>query len=340
MAEFPSNPELEGRLIENPDDDAARAVFTDWILEQGGSLEEELPADLAEAVESGHLVVTWHKGFLQTAGVGIDEYDDSTDIGPIVGKLLALPQARLLFKLEIGNVPADGEMEFQSVVDAIASAGGSRSLGHLILADYDQELAELSWGHLGNLGALWPLLPNLRTLRLRGGSMTVGNISLPRLGSLEVETGGLSGESARAFGEGSFPELVSMNLYLGTADYGGPPDDEDLAPLLAGKGLPKITSLGLVNDFNADARVAAVAGAALLPRLTHLDLSMGCMSDVGGAVLVREAARFRHLKQISVGENYLTGTMCGQLLEVYGDRMTGLLGQREDEGYRYTVVGE
>jgi hypothetical protein len=323
VSRFPSNPELEDKLIAIPSDDAARAVFVDWILEQGGSL-GELPADLAEAEESGHLVVTRNKGFLHSAVFELEDTD-----GTLVGRLLELPQARLLTDLTISKTWDNNEAELQPVVDAMTLAGGSRSLIEFNLVDHDQDISTV---HLGDLGALWPLLPNLRKLWLSGGSMTVGNILLPRLRSLEVVTGGLSGESARSFGEASFPELVSMSLHLGARDYGGAPSDEDLALLLAGEGIPRITSLGLVNDEYADVRVENIAGAAVLPRLTHLDLSMGCMTDAGAAVLLREAARFRHLTQLSVGENFLTEDMCARLREVYGDRVTGLTQQRvEDE---------
>jgi len=371
-AEAASNPELEAAILADPDNVDAYLVYGDWLQSQGdprGELialqhaasqasgteasdlkrkatalikkhQSLLLGELADAVKTEDLSVQWHLGFIRSARLAQKDYDSGRDIAEAARQLLALPSARFLRSLTIGMVNYDGENEYGELVSALTESGGSKTLQNLFIGDFEYpDETEISWTHLSDISGLLKVLPNLRTLRLRGASLELGDIDLPELREFTVETGGLPLSAVKSIANAKWPKLERLEIWFGSENYGAEGGVEDIQPILDGKGLPNLKQLGLRNAEFVDALCKVLPSAKVLPQLEKLDLSMGTMSDEGAQVLIDHAAAFAHLKQLDVTENTLTDE--GQALLPKAIPHANVGNQREyEEDYRYAAVGE
>ncbi len=371
-AEAASNPELEAAILKDPDNVDAYLVYADWLQSQGdprgelialqhaasqasGAEATELKkkanalikkhqsllyGELVDAVKEEELKAEWHLGFIRSARVGQKDYDSERDIGELTQELLALPSARFIRGLTIGMASFDGENEYGDVISAIAKAGGSKTLQDLFIGDFEYpDDTEISWTHLTDVSPALKVLPNLRTLRLRGGDLALGDIDLPELREFTVETGGLFLNAIKSIASAKWPKLEKLEIWFGSDNYGAEGGVEDIQPILDGQGLPNLKHLGLRNSEFTDALAQALPSAVVLPRLEKLDISMGTLSNEGAKALADNAAAFAHLKQLDVSENILEDE--GQSLISKAIPHANVGNQREfDEDYRYAAVGE
>ncbi|GHG72672.1 WGR domain-containing protein [Comamonas sp. JC664] len=371
-AEAASNPELEAAILKDPDNVDAYLVYADWLQSQGdprgelialqhaasqasGAEATELKkkanalikkhqsllyGELVDAVKEEELKAEWHLGFIRSARVGQKDYDSERDIGELTQELLALPSARFIRGLTIGMASFDGENEYGDVISAIAKAGGSKTLQDLFIGDFEYpDDTEISWTHLTDVSSALKVLPNLRTLRLRGGELALGDIDLPELREFTVETGGLPLNAIKSIASAKWPKLEKLEIWFGSDNYGAEGGVEDIQPILDGQGLPNLKHLGLRNSEFTDALAQALPSAAVLPRLEKLDISMGTLTNEGAKALADNAAAFTHLKQLDVSENILEDE--GQSLISKAIPHANVGNQREyEEDYRYAAVGE
>lgn len=306
---------------------------------------------------------TWHLGFIKSAKLGyenncageLDEDHDECTADLAVAALLQHPSALLLEELTITmNMLEDG-MYFDKVVKAIAQYGApalrSLRLGEFQHAGpggvdngYDYEI---SWSSLGDASGVWSKVPRLERLRIQlglGGSSAsgdadrIGTFDLPRLRHLEVITGGMNADCARSFAAGKLPVAEHIDLWFGSSNYGGDATVKDLAPLLAGDGVPKLTHLGLVNAELTDDLVEALATSRLLPRLAELDLAHGMMTDAGAQTIAKHPDAFRHLAKLDLSNNFLTtegvNAVRGVCPIVSNEQ------RNPDDDYRYVALAE
>jgi hypothetical protein len=217
---------------------------------------------------------------------------------------------------------------------------GSKTLQDLFIGDFAHpEDARISASFPGDISPLYALLPHLRSLRVRGASVQLGSIDLPELRSFTVETGALLPHAVNSIAAAKWPKLERLEVW-----FGGDIHDEgsvlvDLQPLLDGRGLPNLRSLGLCNANFTDVLCEVLPRAMVLPQLERLDLSRGTMSDEGARVLAKNAAAFTHLEHLDVTENTLTDEGVSLLAELCPSVSAG--NQRDfDEDYRYAAVGE
>ncbi|MBZ4415813.1 WGR domain-containing protein [Myxococcus sp. RHSTA-1-4] len=374
--ESASNPELEAAILTNPDNVDAYLVYGDWLQRQGDprgelialqhaamqasgdeaanlkkqinkflkSHKAALLGDLADAADEEELKVEWHLGFIRSARVGQKDYDSGRDVAELVKELLAHPSAKFLRGLTIGMAHFDDENDYSDVVSGLTEAlqelGGSKTLQSLFIGDFEYpDDTEISWSHIHDISELYKLLPHLRSLRLRGGSVELGNIDLPELREFTVETGGLPLSAVKSIAAAKWPKLERLEVWFGNDNYGAEGGVEDIQPILDGKGLPNLKSLGLCNSEFTDELCKLLPKAKVLPQLERLDLSRGILSDEGARILAENAAAFAHLKHIDLTENTLTGE---------GERLVAKLcpsvsagNQRDyEEDYRYAAVGE
>jgi uncharacterized protein (TIGR02996 family) len=374
--ESASNPELEATIFSNPDNADAYLVYGDWLQRQGDprgelialqhaalqasgdeaanlkkqiarhlkSFKDALLGDLADALDEEELKVEWHLGFIRTARVGQKDYDSDRDIAELVKELLAHPSARFIRGLTIGMAHFDDENDYADVIEGLTEAltglGGSKTLQDLFIGDFEYpDDTEISWSHLHDLSPVLKLLPNLRSLRLRGGSAELGNIDLPELREFTVETGGLPLSALKSIAAAKWPKLERLEVWFGQDNYGGEGGLEDIQPILDGKGLPNLKALGLCNAEFVDELCKVLPKAKVLPRLERLDLSQGTMSDEGARILAESAAAFAHLKHLDFTRNTLTGEGERAVAKLCPSVSAG--NQREyDEDYRYSAVGE
>lgn len=375
-AKAASNPELEAAILKDPDNTEAYLVYADWLQSQGDprgelialqhaaqqasgdeatALKRKVSAllrkyrgfllgDLAEALESEELKVSWHLGFIKSARLGKKDYDSDFNVEEALKKLLTLPSARFLRELTIGMVDFGSDNTYQGVAKIIAKGGGWPTLERLFLGDFEYpDENEISWTNVGDIEPLYKVLPRLRSLQLRGGDETLGKIDLPELREFTVESGGLPLKAVKSIASAHWPKLERLEVWFGMEDYGAGGGVKDIQPILDGQGLPHLKHLGLKNFEFAVELCEALPKAKVLAQLETLDLSMGTITDEEVEVLTANAAAFQHLKRLDLRENLLTDEGARRLAKLCPDVARG--NQRaddydDDEDSRYPAVGE
>ncbi|MFD7291247.1 STM4015 family protein [Streptomyces sp. NPDC059863] len=203
----------------------------------------------------------------------------------------------------------------------------------LFLGDLEDEEEMISSIGQSDLAPLLEAFPGLRELAVRGGE----GLDFPVTGHaglrvLRVESGGMPPEAAAHIAAADLPSLERLELWLGDDEYGGGTTVEQLAPLLAGERKPALRHLGLQNSPIQDELAAATASAPVVPRLTSLSLSMGTLSDEGGAALLH-GQPLTHLKELDLSHHFLSHDMMLRIwtaLEPAGVRVN-LYGRNEAE---------
>jgi uncharacterized protein (TIGR02996 family) len=367
-----AHPELEAAILRAPDEADGYLVYGDWLQSQGDPRGElialqhaqlrakgaKAPAlkrqvskllqthqdsllgeDLASLIGGGMLTVEWYLGFIRRARLGADPEGEEAEIDVREGlqKLLAHPSARFLQVLTLGLADNDGENEYGDHIKVIAKAAPG-ALHTLFIGDFEYpDESEISWAELGNVAPLYKALPQLRSLQLRGAGLGLGTIDLPELREFTVETGGLPLAAVKSITTAKWPKLERLTVWFGSRHYGARGNEKTLEPLLEARGLPKLEHLGLCNAEFTDALCAVLPKSKVLKQLRTLDLSRGCMTDEGAAVLAAHAHAFKHLEHIDVAENLLSsqGT---KLLAKLGPAVD--TGHQRNDGARYVAVGE
>lgn len=274
---------------------------------------------------------TWRNGFIRSARLSFDsnsvdevEVDDDVEISLETGlaELLRHPSGMLLEELVIPINMLDDGAYFEPLVKVIAEHGAptlkSLRIGEFSCAggpggtgDYEYEI---SWTTLGDASGLWKAVPRLERLVLQvglgstsasGTTDHLGVIDLPKLRHLEVITGGMSQACLRSLAEATLPEVLYLDLWLGSSSYGSAGTIDDLAPLLDGAKVPKLEHLGLMNAELTDEICDRLGSAKILPRLREVSLKYGTMTDDGARALASNKAAFHHLMTLDVSENCL-----------------------------------
>lgn len=215
------------------------------------------------------------------------------------------------------DAPGGGFDEFQrALLDAADRFPG---LEALFLADVPQEMSEISWIEQHDPADLLAVFPTLRVLGMRGAQeLSVEPFVHARIEELTLQSGGLPPRVVQALGRSSLPELASLELYLGTSEYGGGAGAVDLAPILDGNAFPKLRHLGLRDAENADDIAAALAHAPVVAALESLDLSLGSLGDEGAAALLA-GQPLTHLNRLDLHHHFLSEAMIQRLWEALPD---------------------
>jgi hypothetical protein len=249
--------------------------------------------------------------------VAENDFDESEDQASpkFLAKLeafLAGPEASTATALVIGAW-GYAAMNPAPLNEICAAASRLPALRHLFIGDMTYEECEVSWIKLGDVTPVLAAFPSLHTLRVRGGEdLEFHPVVHAELRELAFETGGLPTAIVEAVAESDLPRLRHLELWLGTDNYGGDVDADDLAPILSGARLPALTYLGLRDAEIADEVAAAVAGAPVVARLTTLDLSLGALSDVGATALLT-GQPLTHLRRLDLHHHFLSEAMMARL---------------------------
>ena len=332
-----------GELIALQTAGKAKAKAADKHLAQHraallGALAELSPPDVTLA---------WANGFIAKARIAYDANEDGDDDteAEVVGWLVSLldePSARFLRDLTVGIVQT-----VDNSYDAVIREIGRRprpALRSLFLGDFDSEQTEISWSSVGDLTKLCGACDRLERLTLKSGSMNLGKpgqLVFPRLRELTVITGGLSKESLKAIVAAHLPSLETLQLYLGTENYGCNLKRKDVDALLASERLPRLTRLGLVNSELADELCAVLHLSPLVAQVKQLDLSLGTLSDAGVSTLTTYAKGLAHLDKLDLGRSYVSPAVAKQLQKALPN--TGVLADypRGDQfRERYVSISE
>jgi hypothetical protein len=332
---------VECALIAKPKD-AKLAKRRDELLEEHSAA--WLGKTMSKAMEDADngVEVAWKFGYLDSVRVGEGYDSDGPDLGKQVRDLLKLESAKFLREIRIGCVNMDdGEGDWSEAVTALSKAGKLHSMRSMLIGDFDSEECEISWSDMGNVGKIWPCVPNLTSMTVHGGNIVLGTIAHDKLEELTIETGGLPLAAAKSLAAAKLPSLTKLTLWFGTEEYGGGSNIKAIKGILDGKGLPKVEHLGLQNADFQDEIAKAVCTAPIIKQLKTLNLSMGTMSDEGAKAIAGAADHFKHLESIHFDDNFLTDEGTQALLEALGDIVK--IGDQEDDEdgeYRYVSVGE
>jgi uncharacterized protein (TIGR02996 family) len=333
--------ELEAAILADPDAREGYAVLGDWLLQQGDPRGEFIQVQLArelapddaalerrerellaqhESTWSNYLRhspwsfaafdLTWRRGHIYSAT--IPTMYETEDAASQYRELAALPVARFLRELSVGSaISHHGEGAADvSILEALRDCP-LPVLRDLSIDSYDHDI---SWTHIGDIS-----IANVRgieTLSVSAGRLTLGAIDLPKLRRLTLVTGGLTADVLESIARAAWPALEELVIYFGTERYGGTCTARDVLPILEGANLPRVTKLGLCNGEFADELAELVATSAILPRLTHLDLSKGTMGADGAGALARHRRAFAHLASLDLSFNYLPAAACGELANI------------------------
>lgn len=236
------------------------------------------------------------------------EYD-----GPNFHELLAA----FLADPRVGEVPAlvIGAFDFEASEDTreivrtlVAHRQKLGNLRTLFLGDITYEEQEISWIQQSDISSLWEAFPQLEHLQVRGGQgLSLGTIRHSNLRVLILESGGLPATVVRQVASAHLPRLEHLELWLGSDNYGGDSTLQDLQPILDDR-FPSLRRLGLCDSESADHIAAAVVDSPVMDRLEVLDLSLGVLTDVGGAALLA-SPKVARLKKLDLHHHYLSEDM-------------------------------
>jgi hypothetical protein len=224
----------------------------------------------------------------------------------------------------------------------VANADRFPALTALFVADMGSETCEVSWIQQSDATPLLAAFPKLTVFGLRGGTdLELRPFTHENLTELVFQSGGLPAAVVRSVGASTLPALTSLDLYLGSGDYGGDTRPADLADVFAGTGLPALTRLGLRDADNADEIAAGLAQAPIVARLTDLDLSLGTLSDDGAAALLAGQS-LTHLATLDLHRNYLSDDAVARVRQALPHTDVDASDQQssEDQYDRYPAVTE
>ena len=341
---------LLAEIDADPEDPDRYRVYADWLITRGdprgelmaaqialsvaapgerGALQQRIEAIFAAhdrllpGVDPDHATARWRWGFLDSVRFDNREdfMDDDFDMTPTVRTLFALPQAQRVREVRVGVIRWDDQEEdVPKLIEELAALRVGERLRSLCLGDIDDDI-QLSHHPLGDLAQLGASLPELRALSLRGCEFALGDLALPHLETIHIETCGLTRDNLASVLAIRSHELRSATIWFGSEMYGAEADPDDLGPLLEGDRWPALRHLGLANaEFTAEL-CERLPTAPILAQLRSLDLSMGTLDDEGVEPLIEAREAFAHLERIDLEGNFLSEAAVRALREAHGDRI-------------------
>jgi hypothetical protein len=280
--------------------------------------------------------------------IGVD-YRDKESWLEKFNRFIADPRVDQVTALVIGHWLNDiGEMDnSKRVVQALVAA--KEKLPNptaIFIGDITMEESEISWIEQTDAAPLLHAYPNLEIFRVRGGNnLSFTNLKHDKLKTLIVEAGGLDRRTVQQIVDASLPELEHLELWLGTANYGGNSTVSDLAPLFTENPFPKLRYLGLMNSDISNEIAVAIAQSSVMERIEVLDLSMGTLDDTGVMALLNNPALLK-LSLLDIHHHYCTDKMITTLtntLQEAGVRFNvgaSQLNNRDARDWRFVEVSE
>ena len=280
------------------------------------------------------------------------EYDEEENAVDKLAELLQHPEADKLEALVIGAWSVEVNDDSSSgIIEALVAAKDElQNLKALFIGDIHYQESEISWILQSDISPILQAYRNLEILQVRGGTgLVFSPVQHDTLEALIVETGGLNPDTIAQICACNLPNLTHLELWLGSADYGGDSSIEDLHPILVETVFPNLVYLGLRNSTYSNDIAETVINSPLINSIKILDLSMGTLTDEGADILIN-SPEVKQLDILNISENYLSDEKVA-LLSLQESRgnfnvhvMTNEQKKDEDygdeEAYRYCSVAE
>ncbi len=367
----PRNAALEKVILDNPDDKGGYLVYADWLAQQGDPRGElivvqsegkaEREAELLQAHPFMRGIGRTDRAHLQEAGPGIanaswrwgfweklhifnviDWMDSKFPTKDVLDRLFTNPAALVLQQLKVGVIRWEyNAADIAMVIAEAAKAPFAKTLKSLRFGEVDG--IDIDCGHhpIGDLSGITnEAFPELRELKMWGCEISLGELKLPKLERLVVQTCGLSQRNVAAIANGDLPALDRLEIWFGSEDYGNDNTFESIESILQSTKWPTLTHLGLMNCPVADGICERVGASKIIETISSLDLSLGTVTDDGARALLQHRAALAHLRTIDLSQTYVTAGMVAELQSIGPTIIATEM--REDEGpeYRYVVVAE
>jgi hypothetical protein len=247
------------------------------------------------------------------------EYDEKETWPERFATFLQDPAVNELTGLVVGmwSTEVMETAEAEAMVEALVAARAKLpKLRTLFLGDIISEENEVSWIEQTDVSPLLAAYPELDYFGVRGGNgLHFGDIRHQHLRSLVVEAGGLAREVVLDVLRADLPALEHLELWFGSAQYGGNTTVEDLAPLLRNELFPHLRYLGLRDSEIVDEIAAVMAYAPIVERIETLDLSLGTLTDTGAQALLQSPLISR-LKKLDLHYHYCSDAMIQKLSQL------------------------
>jgi hypothetical protein len=253
------------------------------------------------------------------------------------------PRAESVKELIIGMPSEDGE-EMEVIYEGLLRhAEKMPRLSALFLGDIIDEENMISWITQGHVTPLVQAFPALTYFGVRGAQeLSFEGFSHPRLKSLVVQTGGLDRLVLLDILGADLPRLEHLEIWLGTENYGGNTEIDDLMELLEGGLFPNVKVLGLCNaDLTDDiANVLLDMGEnSIVGRLDELNLSGGTLSASGARALI-DNPQIGSLSRLNLRHHFVVKESLQQALLHLGPEVVLGAPETDDADWRYVEAGE
>lgn len=279
------------------------------------------------------------------------EYNEKSAIDKLA-ELLQHSEASKLEALVIGAWTEQLNDDSSSIIiEALVAASYKlTNLKAVFIGDINSHEYEISWILQSDISPILQAYPNLEILQVRGGAgLAFSPVQHNNLEALIIETGGLNADTIAQICACNLPNLTHLELWLGSAEYGGDSSIDDLRPILIEAMFPNLVYLGLRNSTYSNGIAKAVINSPLIDSIKILDLSMGTLTDEGTDVLMK-SSEVRQLDILNISENYLSDDKVALLslqesrvnfnVHVMTNEQKSDEGYDDEEDYRYCSVAE
>ncbi|HEY1814574.1 MAG TPA: hypothetical protein VGG74_19615, partial [Kofleriaceae bacterium] len=337
---------LESAIRVDRDDQAAYAVYGDWLEAHGNPLggviahalagKAPTPKQLGKLGMPGEKLATatWRWGMWDVLRLenDADWMDDTFDALALVRGAFAMVPCAALRELRIGVLRWEHNWEdVPAVLAEAAKHAWAHDLQSLVLGDVSRDI-DMAHHVIGVVGkAITAAFPKLRSLVLHSSEQTwrgkeaktfgFAQLALPELESLTIETCSLSKQRVKELLAAKLPKLTKLELWFGMKEYGANATLADIAPILNATAFPQLTSLGLCNTEHACDLADALPHGKLAPQLVRVDLSKGTLDDDAAETLAANAAAFAKLEQLDVSQSFLSPDAIARLGRAFGKRV-------------------
>jgi hypothetical protein len=267
------------------------------------------------------------------------EYDADTSMTALLAEFLEACDKASLEALVIGawgDAASDGPGDFLDLL--VQQAPQLPNLKALFVGDMTYEECEISWINQGDYTALLKAFPRLQALRIRGSTaLALPAVSHIGLRELAIECGGLPQSVCTALARSAFPALETLELWIGTEDYGFDADLPAIIDVVDQLRTPALRTLALRDAEIADEIAEWIAGQAWITQLATLDLSLGTLGDAGAQALL-DSPHTQGLARLDLSHHYISQPLQDKLRAAIPGVV--LADPQDDEDDRYVAVGE